>query len=274
VQQALLKDGGQVITWQELSRALRHAGFKRWELAVARLGALAPSEASLGAKYAVRRMAMANTMALGAAAGISDAARRQSMTQRAEATLRLLGNTGGGHGDEEASSSSSSGGEDSSDDENASPRYGGYGISRQHRHLRMHQGQTQAVPAADGASAAGTIGGAVPGGGGVLDSAAAMGHLARKMARKLGRELKETVASLKAEVEQVARSASVAGGLGGMGHSGTSLAGPGPSAHSGTAAPYGGIPRGPSGSGVLPMGGPSSLTRHGSGTRRESSLED
>ncbi|KAG2437311.1 hypothetical protein HXX76_005968 [Chlamydomonas incerta] len=276
VQQALLKDAGQVITWKELSRALRHAGFKRWELAVARLGALAPSEASAGAKYAVRRMMIANSVALGAAAGISDAARRQSMTQRAEATLRLLGGAGGG-GDDEASSSSSSGGEDSSDDENASPRYGGYGMSRQHGHLRMHQGQPAATPAAApaGAAAAGPIGGAAPGGGGVLDSAAAMGHLARKMARKLGRELKETVASLKAEVEQVAQRATSmhamagGGGLGGMGPSGASMSGPGPAA-----APYGGIPRGPSGSGVLVMGGPSSLSRRESGARRESSLED
>ncbi|KAG2453180.1 hypothetical protein HYH02_002504 [Chlamydomonas schloesseri] len=280
VQQALLKDGGQVITWKELSRALRHAGFKRWELAVARVGALAPSEAATGAKYAVRRMAMANTVALGAAAGISDAARRQSMTQRAEATLRLLGNTGGGKDDEASSSSSSSGGGDSSDDENASPRYGGYGMSRQHGHLRMHQGQTAPAAAAGGAVAAGSIGGAAPGGagGGVLDSAAAMGHLARKMARKLGRELKETVASLKAEVvEQVARTTSVAAGLVGMGNSGMSLAGPGPAGPSTTAgggAPYGGIPRGPSGSGVLAMGGPGGLSRRESGTRRESSLED
>lgn len=268
-----------MITWKELSRALRHAGFKRWELAVARVGALAPSEASAGAKYAVRRMMMANTVALGAVAGMSDAARRQSMTQRAEATLRLLGSTGGDN--EEASSSSSGGGSDSSDDENASPRYGGYGMSRQHGHLRMHQGQPgpAAAAAAAGSAAAGPIGGAAPGGGGVLDSAAAMGHLARKMARKLGRELKETVASLKAEVEQVARSASMAhpggSGLGGIGASGASLSAPGPAAAGAAAGvPYGGIPRGPSGSGVLVMGGPSSLTRRESGARRESSLEE
>ncbi|PNH02106.1 hypothetical protein TSOC_011955 [Tetrabaena socialis] len=206
----------RVLTRVEVARALRHAGFKRSEVAAAAGGALTPAEAAAGPRGRPKQPSASASGALAAPPAPG------GWTRDGASLLPYA------HSD-----SSSSGGASGSDDDvdlatigaAARPR-----VSAASRRQPSYSGGAAGMAAVQEAAAVlpfgpgGFGGGGGASGGGLDDAKAALAKAARRVARKVGAELRQSVmAGLKGEVMEAVRAAAAGlGGGGGMGGSSAS----------------------------------------------------